>query len=467
MNRVKMRNYAFSKATLARGLLAGTVLASAMAGVGLTARRGEASVSRDQTTLRVVGFEVSPSEKGTPLDLAYQKFLATFQQAHAGIKVTSLPTPPDFDTKMLVDLAAGTAPDVWSQDASTLAPLVHGNYVLDMRKCTTAVPALNLTRFFPTVLAIHKGPDGSVYGLPNDFTPMMIYYNALDFKRANVPPPTADWTWNDLLKMAQKLTLDNKGRNRLDAAFDDKHVVQWGFRVRKYTFEWLYRLWENGSDVVSPNFKTATGYLDSPQSMQALQFMQDLVLKYKVAPTPSALDQMTQSVGFDDRFLKGDFAMFDRGHWELSGFKASKFYNPKAVAVVSQPKSKNHTTVIYESSWQIRGDLTGAKQTAACQFVEAATARQYQDTKVITGIAIAANKDAAAGAVSKAQLPAVEKVFIQEATNGRAPYGSKYYKWPTLEKRLDSMMERILANGSVKTETANAVKDINRELSRP
>jgi multiple sugar transport system substrate-binding protein len=112
----------------------------------------------------------------------------------------------------------------------------------------------------------------------------------------------------------------------------------------------------------------------------------------------------------------------------------------------------------------IRADIDESKKLAACQFVEAATNRAYQDTKAITGIAISGNAEAAQAAAKNANSP-IEDVFVAEVANGRPPYGSIYKTWPTIETSLDSMMERILAGGDVNAEVAVAVEEINRELS--
>jgi multiple sugar transport system substrate-binding protein len=132
-----------------------------------------AAVYGQEVELNVIGFVVPLEEQGTPLDEAYQQFIADFEAAHPGVTVNALETPPEFDTQLLVDLAAGTAPDLWNQDASTISRLVDSGYVLDMQECVDLVPELNLDRFFPSVLAIHQPePEGPIYGLPNDFTPM-------------------------------------------------------------------------------------------------------------------------------------------------------------------------------------------------------------------------------------------------------------------------------------------------------
>jgi multiple sugar transport system substrate-binding protein len=431
----------------------------------------DTSEVKSKVTLKVYGFKVAPEEIGTPLDKAHQELIANFQKANPNVTVDALEAPPDFDTQILIDLAAGTAADLWYADASTLARLVDSKYLLDMRECTKLIPSMTTDRFFPTVLAIHQRPDGAIYGYPSDFTPMVIYYNPEVFKKANVAEPAAGWTWDDLLKTSQQLTIDKNGKNAADPAFDPKNVVQWGFRMRKYTFEWIYRTWENGSDVISPDGTTAKGYLDSPATIEAITWMRDLVLKYHVSPPPSVLDQLNQAMGFNDRFLEGGVAMFDRGHWELVGLRNSKKFDGNNIMVAVQPKKETNATVLYESGFVIRADLKGDQLLAACKYVDAATSLKYQVEKATTNLAIPANKEAAAQAAAEVgkQGPIYDKIeqtFLNEVPNGRLPYGARYAKWPAVETILDGMMEKILAGGDVKAEVDAAVVEIDRELKQ-
>ncbi|MDG4825731.1 sugar ABC transporter substrate-binding protein [Asanoa sp. WMMD1127] len=468
MNDNDMRGGSTSRRTLLRwgfGAAAAVTAGPLLAACG----SGDDEASADgEVTLKVVGFQVPPEEKGSDLDKAYQKFLGDFQAANPKIKIDSIQAPPNFDTQIIVDLASGSAPDLWSQDASSLAPLIQRKLLLDMRKITEALPALDTGRFFPQVLEIHKGEDGGIYGLPNDFTPMVVYYNPTLFTKAGITPPQRGWTWDDQLAAAQKLTLDNKGRNRLDPAFDENNVVQWGYRLSQYAYQWVYRIWQNGGDVVSPDHKTATGFLDAPAAVEAIQWYADLVLKHKVAPPPSTLEKMTNASDANALFLDGKFGMYDSGHWALVGLTGAKGYSPDKVGVVPQPKRATEATALYESSFVLRHDLPKAKHKAAAQFIEAATNRGYQDTKAITGIAISANAQAADASLSSdaAKFATLDKVFVDATTAGRPPYGSKIGAYPTIEKALDGMMEKILRGEPVQAQIAATITAINRELGK-
>ncbi|ASW55287.1 hypothetical protein CIK06_15580 [Plantactinospora sp. KBS50] len=443
--------------------------AAVAAGPLLAACGSDDEVSADgEVTLKVVGFQVPPEEKGSELDKAYQKFLSDFQAQHPKIKINSIQAPPNFDTQIIVDLASGSAPDLWSQDASSLAPLIQRKLLLDMRKCMEAVPSLTTDRFFPQVMEIHKAQDGGIYGLPNDFTPMVVYYNPTLFTAAGVALPQAGWSWDDQLAAAQRLTLDSAGRNRLDPNFDEGDVAQWGYRLSQYAYQWVYRIWQNGGDVIAPDGSTASGFLDAPAAIEAIQWYADLVLKHKVAPSPSTLEKLTNASDANALFMQGRFAMFDSGHWSLVGLTGAKGYAPEKVAVVPQPKRTAEATALYESSFVLRHDLPAAKIKAAATFIDAATGRGYQDTKAVTGIAISASTEAAQASLTSdsAKFAKLDRAFVDATASGRPPYGSKIGVYPTIEKALDGMMEQILRGGSVPEQVARTIPAINRELAK-
>lgn len=421
-----------------------------------------------QVTLDVIGFRVPPNEIGTPLDHAYQDFIAQFEDDNPGITINALESPPDFNTYILTALASNTAPDVWSQDASSLALVAGTGQLLDMQQCVDLVPEFSFDRFFPTVLALHQGlEDGATYGVPNGFTPMVIYYNPEAFARAGVSVPEKDnLTWAEFRELAQRLTLDTSGRNSLDPSFDAANVDQYGYRVRMYPLDWVHWLWGNGGSVISPDGTTASGYLDSQASLDTMRFYRDLMLVDGVSPTPSALDALQSNVGFLDLFLDGKIAMFPRGHWELVGLRANAKYTPERVAVMGNPYNTEPATVIFEAGFVIPANIDPAKLEAACRFVDAATSRGYQLTKPLTGIELSGNEQVSVEAIDVAPQPDVARAFVNQVQYAHPPYGALYENYPAVEQVLQSMMEQILAGADLEATVADAIREINRELAR-
>jgi multiple sugar transport system substrate-binding protein len=121
------------------------------------------------------------------------------------------------------------------------------------------------------------------------------------FKKANVPlPPSTytrkNWTWDDFLTAAKKLTVKAK---------------QWGALVIDDTgYEQTFSV-NNGDSqgVFSRDGKTFT--LASPRGIDAVQWIADLSLKHHVQPPWSQLQPT--NANFDDRlFLSGQVAMIFR-----------------------------------------------------------------------------------------------------------------------------------------------------------
>lgn len=423
-----------------------------------------------QVTLNVIGFKVPPNEVGSTLDNAYQTFLAGFELDH-NVKINALENPPDFDTYILTALATNSAPDVWSQDASSLAAIAGTGQLLDMNVCRELVPTFTYDRFFPSILALHQGfEQGKTYGVPNDFTPMVIYFNPESFKRAGVDVPTAaNLSFADFLTLTQKLTLDTQGRNALDPNFDRANIEQYGYRVRMYPLDWMHWLWANNGAPISPDGTTASGYLDSPASIEVITLLRDMITKYGVSPTPSALDSLQASTGFLDLFLTGKVAMFPRGHWELIGLQQNSNYAPGRIGVMGNPYNPDTTspaTVAFESGFVIPASIDKAKLPAACAFVDAATSAEYQSTKALTGIAISGNESVAEAGIKTSILPEVESAFFDQVQYARPPYGALFAQYPAVETILQGMMEQVLAGADINGAVADAVREINRELSR-
>ena len=188
--------------------------------------------------------------------------------------------------------ARNASPDVFFVDG----PLTASYAVRGHLRPLDGIFGGDLSRWTKAPLA-QGSYDGELMSLPMFSSSNLLFINTALFEKAGVPVPSADpadrMTWEETLEIARKLT---------DAA-----AGIWGltFEVADQSYQAITFPQSKGAEVISPNGLTATGYVDSPKFVAAMQFYQDLWIKEKVSP-PGVFDNNLAL----EMFAGGRAAMF-------------------------------------------------------------------------------------------------------------------------------------------------------------
>jgi ABC-type glycerol-3-phosphate transport system substrate-binding protein len=207
----------------------------------------------------------------------HEQAIAKFNATHPDIHVNSQYIGSSWTgrDKLLTAIAAGTPPDVCMVDDYWIPQLAAtGNIV----KLGDYISPETKNDVFPLFWksASYKG---EIWAMPYASSNLVLYYNKDLFKEAGLDPNKPPRTWEDLVAYAQKLTKDTNGDGQID---------QWGLMmptlaVKGVIYYYLPFLWQNNGDLFNNNYTKCT--FDSPEAVKALQFMQDLIYKYKVMPS--------------------------------------------------------------------------------------------------------------------------------------------------------------------------------------
>ncbi len=261
----------------------------------------------------------------------YNKAKEAFEAKYPDVKVQLESVPQDYGTKLLTQMAAGTAPDVFQVGDGDVAKFVQKG-VIENLDAYMAADNIDKSLFFEGVYNVGV-VDGKTYLLTKDFSPLVLYYNKDLFKAAGLDAPQDGWTWTDFLETAKKLTLRE----------GDK-VTQWGVQLPN---NWGDYLWsrgfsifalQNGADFLSPDGTKAAGYLNSDAMKEAVQFYVDLVKKDKVAPDIAALKAQSNNA---DLFVAGKAAMLITGRWPIKDYNANDKLNFGTAQLPQNKKAAN------------------------------------------------------------------------------------------------------------------------------
>ena len=294
--------------------------------------------AQEAVTLRIGSWDNTDAE---PIEA---EVMALFRDKFPNIEGNFEFVPDSYSDRIVTGLAGGNAPDVflwWN-----FPNLVERDGLEDLTSYIEGESSLDTSIYYPEVLNYNRVGDG-IYGLPKDFTSRAIFYNKTLFDDAGIPYPTEEWTWDEFLEIATELT---KGEG------PDK---QYGFYNYTGTYPLQYFVWSNGGDFISPDGAEASGYLDSPETIEALDWYVRLQTEHGLTPTKT--DEATTG-GPGDLFLNGKLAMLDNGRWPQTQFLDTPDLD---FGTVLPPKSwgGDRVTVLHEAGWCMN-PATGNKEEA-------------------------------------------------------------------------------------------------------
>lgn len=371
------------------------------------------------------------------------------------LRVEGTPGSQDYTVKLLLDYVAGSMPDIVTLDASSAAAFIDNHTLLDLGPFIER-DKFDLGAFYGNVVDIARRGQ-AVYAVPTDFTPMVMYCNKRHFRDAGVDLPTGHWTFAEFLEKAKALT---KG-------------TVYGFEFANWMPAWIMFLWNNGGDVLSPDGAKATGFLDSPRSVEAVQFLADLVLKHKASP-----DLSQAAASGADLFATGQAAMKVVGHWNLIPLKASRDVAMEDIVVVELPTNlPKSVTVMYEAGYAIGAKCKHANE--AWEFLKYFSSFEVQRKYNSSGIAVSARKDVEAAklpetwGVGRNLSPAEQadvlrnQAFQRIVPSARPPWGAQVEGYDRVEVMGQQAMDAILKNNvPVQDALSQAAAEIDQEFAR-
>ena len=235
--------------------------------------------------------------------------------------------------------------------------------------------SFNLDELFPALLEPFI-IDGRLYVIPSVTYASILYYNKDLFDAANLEYPNDDWTWNDYLDAAKALTIVEGGR-----------TMQYGATVDMLVNFYLPWVFSNGADLISPD--RTQFVMNSPEGVEAIQFLRDLVYLHEVAPTPTT--NVTEGVQAFT-FQTGMIGMEVMGSWMTTTYDTSEF-NYGIAKIPKSPRTGMRVPMAYPNGYAMSS--SGSNKDAAWTYISYAASREGQEILAQTGLGMPTNIEVA------------------------------------------------------------------------
>ncbi|HKX17255.1 MAG TPA: extracellular solute-binding protein [bacterium] len=202
-------------------------------------------------------------------------FGRAFEQSHPGVRVQVQAFPfGEYFQKVNVAYAGNQAPDVFFVDFPLIPNYVYRKMIVPL---DGLVAKAELDDYYPAPRN-DMTYQGKVWALPMHQSGEQLLYNVDVLDQAKIRPPHTldqEWTKEDFLHVAEAVVRRDAGR-----------VTRWAYATTYAPGLYVYQPWlaMSGGEVLSPDASRATGYLNSPATVNAFTFWGDLYTKRQLAP---------------------------------------------------------------------------------------------------------------------------------------------------------------------------------------
>ena len=300
-------------------LLTGVLTASLLAGCGSTdnsaasentaAAEETASAEEAQEVVDLAGTETT--EEAVEITYAnfnasggneetLQKMYEAFHEEYPNITVNIETIGyDDYFTQMQTRVAGGTAPDCYELNIENFAAYANKGVLAELTGIdTSGYNATALNAF---------SVNGKQYGVPGNFSNVVLIYNKDLFDQAGVAYPTDDWTWDDAMDACEKIS----------ALGDDIYGI-----YQPITFNEFFKVAaQYGGGVLNADKTEFT--INSEENLKAATMMISKVTDTNVQPTEAQMGGM----GDWDLFESGRLGMIPTGIWAFNTFADACDFN--------------------------------------------------------------------------------------------------------------------------------------------
>jgi len=374
----------------------------------------------------------TPEEKETVLN-----YITKFTNENPNVQIEAIHVDSlSFGQKLKTMISGGTPPDVFYLDVEDFSGLAARGELLQLDDYLNRdKDEVKPEDFFEAPFNEFRYK-GRLYGIAKDFTTLVLYYNMDIFDKYKVGYPNDNWTWNDFLNAAKKLTKDLDGDGKID---------QYGFVLETWVNWWRNWVYANGGTFFDKdgNFVLGKpGYIE--KNAEAVQFLADLINVHKVAPGIMAARDFGSG---DAMFVEGRAAMSAYGRWVTLRYRdITKFkWN-----VAQMPKGKGgRASTLFTVAYCIHAKTKNPE--LSWKLVKFLSSPDIQKDVAGSGLAIPIRKSVAysdaflkAPAIVKNQPQVDSQVYLDAIKY--APEFKRPPYWVEIRDILDEYIQKVLNN---------------------
>lgn len=359
---------------------------------------------KTQTTSSAAETQQAPKDVKLALGLTggysvtSQTIVEGFKAKYPYIKLDIDESPwGDFVKKISTQIAAGNPPDIWIQENAVILGYAKSGVAEDISKYVDK--DLNKDDYISGLLTA-KDSSGKVWGIPHGLNPIALAYNKKMFDDAKIQYPNDNWTYQDVIDAAQKLTKDTNGDGKVDI-----YGFISGYNITQGWYPWIK---STGGQLLDSTFTKAM--FTDPKTIEALTKWSEFNTKLN-ASAPKAFTDANDAEPKSFANEKG--AMYFMQYSQAVAW--NKDFPNFEYDVVKMPKGFDGKRVVpyVTNEWMIYSKAKQDAKDAAWTWIKYYLSDEGQDTLADSGSALPVKKSSLQKIEKTNTKPLNKKAFTE------------------------------------------------------
>ena len=390
---------------------------------------------------------------------------ALFSKMYPGLEIVVDPGLGGDQTKLIVQCATGTGPDIVdTYNQYQMWGVVQAGLLLDLTEYGVEMQ-FSPEYTFATVRDALK-VDGRQYRFPCNVDADGVIYNRAIFDDHGVPYPKKGWTYDDFIDAAKQIR-DSPSKS------GEAHITVANWSSLRFVQNLIVG---NGGRYFSPD--GLTSMLDSAEAIAAMRQYYELMHVHKVLPTPAEATAMSSQGGWGSGginwFSSGKAAMILIGRWytvQVNHFPDIREH----LAAVNLPRVGDRPSGGFVMCRSSGVNIKSPHWKEALSFIQYLASPEYSGLIVNDGDAIPPNPERAKTGADLVNTivsePDFHQPFIDAIHNARpfdvSPFvdASVITRW--LQERIDAVENKLLTpEAAMKSLAGEINQNIRTNIAR-
>ena len=310
------------------------------------------------------------------------KQVAIFEEMNPGIEVI---VDKRDATKVIVRCATGTGADVVDvYDVFELATFAEAGVLMDLTPFAAEMGFSTQNTYASLEMGLSY--EGKQYRFPDNVHANAVIYNREILEDHGAPIPSAEWTWEDFIKIA--LAVKNN-----PSKSGEEHIP-----LANWNSVWVFQdmLIGRGGRLFSEDGLTSA--LDRPESIAAMKMFRDMALVHDIMPTSAEAKSLSSQGGWGSGgiawFFNKQAALIFIGRWAIVRIPAYLKRNPdidRKIESIVMPRVSGRPSTVAVRTRAAGINAKSRHPQAAKRFLQYLASPEYSRLIVEDGDALPPN----------------------------------------------------------------------------